>query len=113
MIGGRFSINRIMTLALGGAIGGLIAFIILNPFVRGKALFGDGDATQNWVRMGTMIGAVVGLAIGACLIAAEEWHTHNLKRILHQKSDRRSDWSVVWSARRPGWAIHLYGDPTN
>ena len=83
-IGNRFSFARIVTLAIGGAIGGLITFIVLNPSVRGKALFGDGDAIQSWVRMGTMLGAVIGLTIGACLVAAEEWHTRSASRILRR-----------------------------
>ena len=80
----RFSFARIVTLAVGGAIGGLITFIVLNPFVRGKALFGDGDAVQSWVKMGTMLGAVIGLTIGACLVAADEWHTRSASRILRR-----------------------------
>ena len=85
-IGGRVSSTRIMVLALGGAIGGLIAFIILNPSLRGKALFGDGDATQSWVTVGTALGAVIGFAIGACLVAADEWHTRSAKRILRRSA---------------------------
>ena len=76
-----------MRLALGGAIGGAIAFVLLNPWVRGKALFGDGDALQNWgswLTMGTGLGAVSGLTIGASLIAAEEWHTRSVNRILRR-----------------------------
>jgi len=83
-IGDRLSFTRVRTLAVGGAIGGLITFIVLNPSVRGKALFGDGDAIQSWVRMGTKLGAVIGLTIGACLIAAEEWHTRSANRILRR-----------------------------
>jgi pSer/pThr/pTyr-binding forkhead associated (FHA) protein len=83
-VGDRLSFARIMKLALGGAIGGLITFIVFNPFLRGKALFGNGDTTQSWVTVGTMLGAVVGLTIGACLIAAEEWHTRSAKRILRR-----------------------------
>ena len=85
MVGGdRLSFTRILKLGLGGAIGGLITFIVLNPFVRGKALFGDGDAWQSWVKAGTLIGAVIGLTIGASLIAAEEWHTRSARRILRR-----------------------------
>ena len=79
-----FDLSRMKTLALGGAIGGLVAFVLVNPFVRGKALLTAGAAARNWLQVGPIFGSVVGLTIGASLIAAEEWHTHSSSRILRR-----------------------------
>ena len=76
----RLSFVRILRLATGGAIGGLATFLVFNPFIQGGAMFGDAGADANWLTTGPILGAAVGLMIGACLIASEEWYIRKINR---------------------------------
>lgn len=86
---GRYSIARIARLGLGGAIGGLITFALFFPLLRNNALVGTGSAAEGWegtfvrgyLAQGILLGAMVGMVMGASLIAAEEWHTRSASRI--------------------------------
>lgn len=86
---GRYSFARIARLGLGGAIGGLITFGLFFPILRSNALVGTGNAGEGWggtfvrgyLAQGILLGAMIGMVIGASLVAAEEWYTGSGIRI--------------------------------
>lgn len=82
----QISSNRLLQLAAGGAFGGLISFLVLNPRTVREELEGAGDGLEAPLLQvfgsSLQLGIVVGMSIGACLILTEELGTGRPARIL-------------------------------
>lgn len=83
----EISSKRIARLAAGGAIGGFASFLALNPGMTQREI--HGQATENLALLlsetfsqAIVFGTAIGLAIGACLIVAEEIESGRLSRLL-------------------------------
>lgn len=84
----RLSLARVIRLALGGAFGGLISFLILNPSISrleatGRHVGSIMEVISTVFQHAMTMGAVVGLTIGCSLVVVEECQTRNIGRIFY------------------------------
>ena len=53
-----FDLAQMKTLALGGAVGGLVAFLFVNPLAAGERPFlPSGAAARDWLHVGPIFGS--------------------------------------------------------
>src|SRR5437879_2759908 len=90
---GRVSVERVVRMALGGAVGGFIAFLLLDPSLREEesnhqlarmAGMDVGGALMAALTHAMKLGIVLGIAIGVALIFMEELPTGNASRLIQR-----------------------------
>lgn len=71
--------SRVAKLGLGGAIGGLITYLILEPVISPSDGMQNASEAAGYI---LTVGATVGASIGACLVAADELPVRSASRLL-------------------------------
>ncbi len=86
----RFSLARIAKLGLGGAIGGLVTFVLCYPITHNNPLLGTGNPVDDWafqgavrgyLAKGTLLGIGVGFIFGFALVVADQLRTRSWQTI--------------------------------
>lgn len=83
---GRLAMDRVMRMGIGGALGGLISFLVMNPVMReieeSQRLYANLTLSRADALAELKLGAVVGAAIGVLLILAEEIQAPKIVRLV-------------------------------
>ncbi|HEY3298179.1 MAG TPA: hypothetical protein VGK34_05935, partial [Armatimonadota bacterium] len=75
---GRFSFQRVILMALGGAFGGILTWILLDPSISRQEADRSAGGTYTHI---ALFGVVIGVCIGCSLVLVDEIRSGNALRI--------------------------------